>query len=109
MDQNANNLFGMNLRGGRNDRGTQQWQNQAQAEQFGQAQQFQMAGAAQREAIARRPLASDVGSSSAQQPLYCRGGTSERRLTVVVHACEQVAESPGSHLCLIVEVRNHLP
>ena len=65
-----NNYYGTNLRGDRNDRSAQQWQRQAQAEQFGQAQQFQMAGAAQRDAMTRRPTASDVGSPPAQQPRY---------------------------------------
>ena len=65
-----NNFYGTNFRGGRNDRGAQQWQSQAQVEQFGQSQQFQMAGAAQRDAMARRPTASDIGSPPAQQPRY---------------------------------------
>lgn len=60
----------MNSRNGRNNRGAQQWQEQAQAQQFGQAQQFQMADTAQRDAMARRPIASDVGSPPAQQPHY---------------------------------------
>ena len=70
MDQNMNNDYDMNFREGRNDSGAQQWQMQAQAELAGQTQQLQVAGAAQREAMARRPTNSDLGSPPAQQPRY---------------------------------------
>ena len=70
MDLNVDNYYGMNSCDGLDDRGAQQRQRQAQAEQAGQAQQFQMAGAAQHEAMAGRPMASDIGSSPAQQPRY---------------------------------------
>ena len=70
MDRNVDNYYVMNSCGGLDDRGAQQWQRQAQAEQAGQVQQFQMAGAAQLEAMAGRPMASDYGSSPAQQPRY---------------------------------------
>ena len=60
----------MNLRYDTGDRGAQQLQMQAQAELAGRTQQFHMAGAAQREAMARRPTTSDIGSPPAQQPRH---------------------------------------